>query len=61
MNENVPVRFTVEISSVENATWQGRVSSGDETYEFISEIQLLKWLIQKYPELIPKGEEAQNG
>ena len=61
MNENIPVRFTVEISSVENATWQGYVNSGDETYKFISEIQLLKWLVEKYPELIPKQKEAQNG
>ena len=61
MNKNLPVRFTVEISSVENATWQGCVSSGDEMYEFISEIQLFKWLVQRYPELLPKGKEAQDG
>ncbi len=45
--------FTVRILSADNATWQGEVESDGETFAFQSEMQLLKWLCKKYPQLMP--------
>ena len=45
--------FTVRILSADNATWQGEVESGGETFAFQSEMQLLKWLCKKHPQLMP--------
>ena len=45
--------FHVRVLSTENATWQGVVEAEGEAYSFHSEIQLFKWLLQKYPDLIP--------
>ena len=36
-------RFTVQISSVKDATWQGSVTTEDASFHFQSELQLLKW------------------
>lgn len=47
------VRFTVRVLSAENATWQGEVESGGEVFAFESEMQLLKWLCKKHPQLMP--------
>ena len=58
MNKGEAVSFTVQITSVKNATWQGSITSDGESYSFESEIQLLKWLIQKYPELLPGKDES---
>lgn len=46
--------FTVRILSADNATWQGEVESGGETFAFQSEMQLLKWLCKKHPQLMPE-------
>ena len=46
-------RFTVQISSVKDATWQGSVTTEDASFHFQSELQLLKWLFEKYPRLLP--------
>ena len=46
-------RFTVRVLSDDNATWQGEVESGGETFAFQSEMQLLKWLCKKHPQLLP--------
>lgn len=46
-------KFTVSILSADNAVWRGEVESGGEVFEFQSEMQLLKWLCQKYPKLMP--------
>lgn len=46
--------FRVRILSAENATWQGVVESGGEVFSFQSELQLVKWLLRKYPALNPK-------
>ena len=46
-------RFTVRVLSADNATWQGEVESGGEMFAFESEMQLLKWLCKKHPQLMP--------
>ena len=53
MEQKVIAAFHVRVLSAENATWQGVVEAEGETYSFYSEMQLLKWLFQKYPRLIP--------
>ena len=45
--------FTVRIFSADNAAWQGEVESDGEVFAFQSEMQLLNWLCQKHPELMP--------
>ena len=45
--------FYVRVLSTENATWQGVVEAEGESFAFHSEMQLLNWLCQKYPDLIP--------
>lgn len=46
--------FQVHIESIENNTWQGEVSFGDETFHFQSEIQLLRWMCEKCPAIAPE-------
>ena len=49
-------RFTVSIISVDNATWQGTVEMDGERYHFSSEMDLLKYLLKRYPSLRPSTE-----
>ena len=54
--------FTVRIFSAGNATWQGEVESGGETFAFQSEMQLLKWPCKKHLQLMPElGSNPFNG
>ena len=53
MEKKEIARFTVQIVSVEDATWQGSVVTEDAIFHFQSEMQLLKWLFEKYPKLLP--------
>ena len=53
MKKEEYVEFTVRVLSSDNATWQGEVESDGETFSFQSEMQLLKWLCKKYPQLMP--------
>ena len=53
MDNQEIARFTVQISSVKNSTWQGTVTTEDAVFHFESEMQLLKWLFEKYPRLRP--------
>ena len=46
-------RFTVRVLSARNSTWQGEVASDGEVFAFESEMQLLKWLCKKHPQLMP--------
>jgi hypothetical protein len=46
--------FTVRILSADNATWQGVVEADGTTFAFQSEMQLLNWLYETYPALIPE-------
>ena len=54
VKEITPISFTIQITSVEHATWQGNIISGGETFPFQSELQMLKQLRQIYPELFPE-------
>lgn len=54
MEKKTIAAFTVRILSANNATWQGEVEADGEIFLFQSEIQLFKWLCQKYPELMPE-------
>ncbi len=53
--------FTVRILSADNATWQGEVESGGEVFVFESEMQLLKWLCIKHPQLMPNMNSGHSG
>ena len=53
-------RFTVRVLSADNATWQGEVESGGEVFAFESEMQLLKWLCKKHPQLMPDVESKHS-
>lgn len=51
------VRFTVQIVSTNNGTWQGVVSADHASYWFQSEMQMLRWLCERYPVLLPSTNE----
>ena len=53
MDNQEIARFTVQITSVKDSTWQGIVVTEDASFHFQSEMQLLKWLFEKYPTLLP--------
>lgn len=57
-NGKTIAQFTIRISSVEGATWQGVVTAGEQTFTFKSEMQLLKWLWEIYPALTPDGNPS---
>ena len=62
MKQKELASFTVRIFSADNATWQGEVVSNNEVFLFQSEMQLLKWLCKKHPQLMPKcGNNLFNG
>jgi len=54
VKEIAPISFTIQITSVEHATWQGNIISGGEPFPFQSELQMLKQLRQIHPELFPE-------
>ena len=53
MEQNMLARFTVMVTSTENASWQGIVESNGKEFEFQSELQLLRWVMEQYPSLRP--------
>ena len=53
MEQKAIVQFTVMVTSTENASWQGIVESNGKEFEFQSELQLLRWVIEQYPFLRP--------
>ena len=53
MGQNVLAQFTVMVTSTENASWQGIVESNGKEFEFQSELQLLRWVMEQYPSLRP--------
>ena len=53
MEQNVLAHFTVMVTSTENASWQGAVESNGKKFEFQSELQLLRWVMEQYPSLRP--------
>ena len=46
--------FHVHITSVHGATWQGVVEANGTTYQFQSELQLLRLVMDQYPALRPQ-------
>lgn len=53
MSEQVPLaQFAVRITSAENASWQGTVETENTVFQFESELQLLKRLLECYPALL---------
>ena len=53
MEQKAIVQFTVMVTSTENASWQGVVESNGQKFEFQSELQLLRWVMEQYPSLRP--------
>ena len=53
MEQNALAHFTVTVTSTENASWQGIVESNGKEFEFQSELQLLRWVMEQYPSLRP--------
>ena len=54
MEQNVLARFTVTVTSAENASWQGVVETNGKRFVFQSELQLLRWVMEQYPSLRPE-------
>ena len=46
-------RFTVTVTSTENASWQGTVELGGMEQPFCSELELLRRILEHYPSLRP--------
>ncbi len=46
-------RFTVTVTSTENASWQGTVELGGVEQPFCSELELLRRILEHYPSLRP--------
>ena len=53
MEQKAIVQFAVMVTSTENASWQGIVESNGKEFEFQSELQLLRWVMEQYPSLRP--------
>ena len=53
MEQKAIVQFTVMVTSTENASWQGVVESNGKKFEFQSDLQLLRWVMEQYPSLRP--------
>ena len=53
MEQKAIVQFTVMVTSTENASWQGLVESNGKEFEFQSELQLLRWVMEQSPSLRP--------
>lgn len=52
MSEQEPLaQFTVRIISANNGSWQGVVETEDIAFYFESELQLVGWLLRRYPAL----------
>ena len=54
MSQRELAEFTVRIHSTERASWQGEVEGGGETFRFESEMELFRWLLKRWPELVPR-------
>ena len=56
-HQNPIAQFTVCISGAENRAWQGRVTVGENSFRFESEMELLNQLLEWYPALLPERQE----
>lgn len=50
-------QFTVCVTGVERGTWRGRVTVGEDSFRFESEIELLRGLLERYPALLTERPE----
>lgn len=53
MEQTYIARFTVNVTSTDNASWQGTVEADGESITFRSEMELLRFLLARYPSLRP--------
>ena len=53
MDQTILASFNVTITSAENASWQGYVEINGARHEFRSELQLLRCVLEQYPDLRP--------
>ncbi len=58
MDQSLPVSFQVTITSTDHASWQGYVEINGTSYEFKSELQLLRCVLEQYPFLHPSANQA---
>ena len=58
MEKQMPMQFSVLITSTHNHTWQGVVEAGGKSCFFQSEMQMLIWLWQQYPSLMPDSPDS---
>ena len=61
MEKTELANFTVRVLSARNSTWQGEVESDGEVFAFDSEMQLLKWLCKKHPQLMLDINSGHSG
>ena len=54
MDQTILASFNVTITSAENASWQGYVEINGTKHEFRSELQLLRCVMDQYPDLKPQ-------
>ena len=55
MEKRELARFTIRVLSTDNGSWQGEVYAEGETFAFQSELQLLKWLYKRFPQIEPEA------
>ena len=60
MEKQMPMQFSVLITSTHNHTWQGVVEAGGKSCFFQSEMQMLKWLWHQYPVLMPDASDQSD-
>ena len=60
MEKKELARFTVRVLSANNGSWQGEVYAEGETFAFQSELQLLKRLYEKFPQIEPDAAWREN-
>lgn len=56
-HEQSIAQFTVCVTGAERGTWQGRVTVGEDSFRFESEMELLNQLLEWYPALLPERQE----
>ena len=54
MDQTILASFSVTITSAENASWQGYVEINGARHEFRSALQLLRCVMEQYPDLKPQ-------
>ncbi len=54
MTDRTFATFHIDITSVREHTWQGRVTCGDQIRCFESELQMLRYMIELMPGLAPE-------